>query len=129
MVYQKIINNIGAFLGVAMGISIQIGIESRNPLIPVVTFLVTIGVYQLTKGKIKRPVHDERTVLIHSKASNATFVIFLMGSYLVGSILLMMDTLGYGSYFQTGATIFLMGFIFAILHYVFRYYYHSKFGG
>lgn len=129
MVYQKIINNIGVFLGVAMGMSIQIGIESRNPLIPVVTFLVAIGVYQLTKGKIKRPVHDERTVLIHSKASNATLTIFVLGSYLVGAILLMMDRMGYTSTFQIGATIFLMGFTFAILHSVFRYYYHSKFGG
>ena len=129
MGYQKIYNNIPALIGAAIGVSIYIGITSRNPVIPVITSFLGLSVYLLIRRRIKRPVHDERTALIHAKASSATFTWFVLGSYLVGSILLMMDRLGYASFFQIGATIFVMGFTFSILHYVFRYYYHLKYGG
>ncbi len=129
MGYTTKYNYIPALIGAAIGVSISIGITSRNPLIPVITSLVGLSVYLLIRRRIKEPIHDERTALIHAKASSATLAIFVLGSYLVGSILIMIDRMGYTSYYQIGATIFAMGFTFSILHSVFRYYYHLKYGG
>jgi len=129
MGYQTKYNYIPPLIGAAIGISISKGIISRNPLIPVITSLVGISIYLLIRRRIKKPIHDERTALIHANASSATFTIFVLGSYLVGSSLIMMDRMGYTSYYQVGTTIFAMGFTFSILHFVFRYYYHLKYGG
>ncbi len=120
---------IPGLIGAAIGVSISIGFASRNPLIPVITTLIGLSIYLLIRGRIEKPIHDERTSLIHAKASSATFALFVLGSYFVGAILLMMDRMGYTGYYQIGTTIFVMGFTFSILHYFFRYYYHSKFGG
>jgi len=122
-------NYIIALIGPVIGVSISIGIESRNPLIPVLGTLIGLSIYLLIRGRIEEPIHDERTVLIHAKASSATFALFVLGSYLVGAILLIADRLGYTGYYQIGTTIFVMGFTFSIIHYFFRYYYNSKFGG
>ncbi len=129
MVRQIKYRYIPGLIGAAIGVSISIGITSRNPLIPVITTLIGLSIYLLIRGRIEKPIHDERTALIHAKASSATFALFVLGSYLVGTILLMMDRLGYTGYFQIGSTIFVMGFTFSIIHYFFRYYYNSKFGG
>ncbi len=129
MTDQKRYGFIPALIGVAIGISISIGIESRNPLIPVITCLVGIDCFLVFRRRVKEPIHDERTFPIHAKASSATFAIFVLGSFLVGSVLLMMDRMGYTGYYQIGSTIFVMANIFLILHFVFRSYYHRKYGG
>jgi len=127
--YQTKYNYIPALIGAAIGASISIGITSRNPLIPVITSLAGLSVYLLIRRRIKEPIHDERTALIHAKASSATVTIFVLGSYLVGTVLIIMGRMGYTSYYQIGATIFAMGFTFSILHSVFSYYYHLKYRG
>ena len=120
---------IPALIGAAIGVSISIGFTSRNPLIPVIISLVGLSAGLVYRQRVKEPIHDERTAFIHAKASSATFTIFVLGSYLVGSVLIMMGRMGYTGYFQLGTTIFAMAFIFSILHFVFRYYYHMKYGG
>jgi len=89
---------------------------------------ISILTYKLRR-RVEEPLHDERTVQIHAKASSATFTIFVLGSFLTGSALILMGRMGYTDHVQTGYTIFTMAFIFSVMHFVFRSYYHRKYGG
>lgn len=89
---------------------------------------LSILTYKLRR-RVEGPLYDERTVQIHAKASSATFAIFVLGSFLAGSFLILMDRMGHAGYLQIGSTVFAMAFIFSVLHFVFRGYYNKKYGG
>ncbi|MCW3992889.1 MAG: DUF2178 domain-containing protein [Candidatus Bathyarchaeota archaeon] len=90
--------------------------------------LGAIALYKLRR-RVEEPLYDERTVQIHAKATSATFTIFVLGSFLAGTAMILMGRMGYTGYFQIGSTIFVMAFIFSVMHFVFRIYYRRKYGG
>lgn len=129
MANQMRYSSIPALISAAMGLSISIGITSKHVITGIKGFLVGISAILVYRRRVQVPIHDERTILIYAKASSATFTIFVLGSFLVGSVLIMIDRMGYTGYFQIGSTIFALAFIFSMLHFVFRSYYHRKYGG
>jgi uncharacterized membrane protein len=89
---------------------------------------LSILTYKLGR-RVEEPLYDERTVQIHAKASSATIAIFLLGSFIAGSALILIDRMGHTGYFQIGSTVFAMAFIFSMLHFCFRSYYNREYGG
>ncbi|MFZ7138141.1 MAG: DUF2178 domain-containing protein [archaeon] len=116
---------IAAFMGVLMPLIIDIG----NPFLPV--FLVVFGLlftWILTR-KNQQTIVDERAKLINQKASNTSMSVFILGTTVVGLILLTLSNRGYPDFSPIAYTLMysVCGLLF--LFTLFGVYYRHKYGG
>ena len=119
----------------------------RNAVIVVIAALVAFGVVQnsifialvavtfgivalfiLRRGLIEI-AHDERTILISSKAASATFAIITVGMAAIGLSLVFLSGQGIGSYEQTGYLLAFQASIISVLNALLNYYYKNRLGG
>lgn len=92
---------------------------------------VTFGIvtlYLLRRG-LTEVVHDERTILIQSKAASATLAIITVSIAIIGLSLIFVSGRGIGNYEQAGYLLAFQANIIIALRVLLNYYYRQKLGG
>jgi uncharacterized membrane protein len=92
---------------------------------------VTFGIitlYLLRRG-LTEVEHDERTVLITSKAASATLAIITVGVAVIGLSLIFLSGQGIGNFEQVGYLLAFQANIILALRALLNYYYRNKLGG
>ena len=69
-----------------MGFLLGIGFQQDNTILVVLTFIIGISSLLYLRRHVDKPLHDERSSLISTKASAATFSAFTLGSLAVATI-------------------------------------------
>ena len=93
----------------------------------VVTF--SIVTLYLLRRRLKDIEHDERTVLIHSKAASATLAIITVGMAVIGLSLIFLSGQGIGNFEQVGYLLAFQANIILALNALSNFYYRNKLGG
>jgi uncharacterized membrane protein len=83
----------------------------------------------ILRSRVKIVTVDERTRLIHEKASTVTLQIFVLGALLLGFVLMVVSISGYADLSQSGGTLLYSASALAILHLILWHYYRRKYGG
>ncbi len=114
---------------VAIATVIAYGVVQNSIFIALaaVTFGI-ITLYLLRRG-LAEIVHDERTVLIRSKAATATLAIVTVTMAIVGLSLIFLSGQGIGNYEQIGYLLAFQTNIILVLNALLSYYYRNKLGG
>ena len=92
---------------------------------------VTFGI--VTLSLLRRGVteieHDERTILIRSKAASATLAIITLGMAVIGLSLIFLSGEGMGNYEQVGYLLAFQANIILAINALSSYYYRNKLEG
>jgi len=92
---------------------------------------ITLGIVALSliRRKITEIEHDERSILIHSKASLTTLALITVGMAIIGLSLIFLSGQGIGSYEQIGYVLAFQANIILALRALLTYYYRNQLGG
>ena len=102
----------------------------QNSIFIAVT-VVTFGVLSLSlvRRRLTEIEHDERTILIHSKAASSTLAIITVGMAVIGLSLIFLSGQGIGNFEQIGYVLAFQANIILALRAVLTYYYRNQLGG
>jgi uncharacterized membrane protein len=114
-----------AFMGGLMPLVVEVG----NPLLPLI--VVSLGLFftWILIRKDQRTLVDERVKLINQKASTTSMSVFLVGTTIVGLILLTVSNGGYHDFSQIAYTLMYSVCGLLVLFTFFGVYYRHKYGG
>jgi uncharacterized membrane protein len=87
-----------------------------------------IALYLLRRG-LTAIVHDERTILVRSKAASMTLAVITVGMAVIGLSLIFLSGQGIGNYEQAGYLLAFQANIVLATNAVMSYYYQHKLGG
>jgi len=123
--YQKIRT------AIAFSIAILVAYGAIQNSIFIVVMAVTLGIVTLyiSRRGLSEVVHDERTILIRSKAASATLAIITVGMAIIGLSLVFLSGRGIGNYEQIGYLLAYQANIILCLNALLSYYYRKKLGG
>jgi uncharacterized membrane protein len=116
---------IAALLGMSMPWLIMLG----NPLLPAVFIVVGMVFTWLLVRNDKRTLVDERAQMINQKAQSASMYTFLIGTAILGLILVTLGNGGYPDFFPLGYTLMYADCSLLVLNLIFGTYYRRKYGG
>lgn len=114
---------------VAIAILMAFGVVQNSILIALVG--VTFGIvalYLLRRG-LTEIVHDERTIIIRSKAASTTLAVITVGMAVIGLSLIFLSGQGIVNYEQIGYLLAFQTNIILALDALLNYYYKNKLGG
>jgi uncharacterized membrane protein len=103
-------------------------IQNNNFIVVVAVTLGIVALYASRRG-LSEVIHDERTVLIRSKAASATLAIITVGMAIIGLSLILLSGYGIGNYEQIGYLLVYQASIILCLNALLGYYYRNKLGG
>ena len=103
-------------------------IQNSNFLVVVAVTLGIVALYASRRG-LSEVSHDERTVLIRSKAASATLAIITVGMAIIGLSLILLSGYRIGNYEQVGYLLVYQACIVLFLNALLGYYYRHKLGG
>ena len=92
-----------------------------------VTFGI-VSLYLLRQG-LSEIEHDERTIIIRSKAASVTLAIITVGMAVIGLSLIFLSGQGVGDYEQVGYLLAFQALVILALRALLDYYYRQKLGG
>jgi uncharacterized membrane protein len=97
----------------------------------IVVVAVTLGIVVLhvLRRDLTEIEHDERTVLIRSKAASMTLAIITVAMAIIGLSLIFLSGQGIGNYEQAGYLLAYQANIVLALNALLNYYYRNKLGG
>ncbi len=123
--YLKIRNAI-AF---SIAMLVAYGVVQNNIFIVVVAVTGGIVVLHISRRGLTEIVHDERAILIRSKAASATLAIITVAMAIIGLSLVFLSRQGVGNYEQIGYLLAYQANIILCLNALLSYYYRNKLGG
>ena len=123
--YLKIRNAI-VFL---IAILVAYGAVQDNIFIAVVAVTGGIVALHISRRGLAEVAHDERTVLVRSKAASATLAIITVSMAIIGLSLVFLSRQGLGNYEQIGYLLAYQANIILCLNALLNYYYRNKLGG
>ena len=112
-----------------VAILVAYGAVQDNIFIVVVAVTVGIVALYISRRGLKETVHDERTILIRSKAASATLAIITVAMAIIGLSLVFLSRQGAGNYEQIGYLLAYQANIILCLNALLSYYYRNKLGG
>lgn len=112
-----------------MGFLLGIGFQQDNSLLVVLTFIVGISSLLYLRRRVEKPIHDERSSLISTKASSATFSAFTLGSLAVATILFYLGNTSNPECLQWSFGLAYIICAIMVLRFVFWIYYTRRYGG
>jgi len=112
-----------------MGLFLGIGFQQDNIILVALTFVIGISSLLYLRKRAKKPLHDERSSLISTKASAATFSAFTLGSLAVATILFYLGNTSNPEYLQWSFGLAYIICAIMILRFVFWIYYTWRYGG
>jgi len=116
-------------------IAILVAYGALQDNIFIVVSAVTGGIVALhisgarARAALTEIAHDERTVLIRSKAASATLAIITVSMAIMGLSLVFLSRQGVGNYEQIGYLLAYEANIILCLNALLSYYYRNKLGG
>jgi uncharacterized membrane protein len=113
----------------ATAILMAYAVLQNNISIAVVAVTSGIVALYISRRSLTEIVHDERTILIHSKAASATVAITTVAMAIVGLSLVFLSAQGIGNYEQIGYLLAYQATIILCLNALLGYYYRKKLGG
>ena len=122
-------NKIRSAIVFAIAILTAYGVLQNNIFIVVVAVTSGIVALYISRRGLTEIVHDERTILIRSKAASATVAITTVAMAIVGLSLVFLSGQGIGNYEQIGYLLAYQASIILCLNALLSYYYRNKLGG
>ncbi|MCW4016085.1 MAG: DUF2178 domain-containing protein [Candidatus Bathyarchaeota archaeon] len=116
---------LAAFLGALMPSLITIG----DPVLPIILMVGGIILTWVLVRKDRRTLVDERAQLISQKASATSLAVFLVGTALMGVVLVTLGNGGYPDFSPMGYTLMYSVCGLLMLNLLFGVYYRRKYGG
>jgi uncharacterized membrane protein len=114
---------------VAIGVLMAFGVVQNSIFIALAAITFGIVALYLLRQGLTEIEHDERTVLIRSKAASATLAIITVGMAVVGLSLIFLRGQGIENYEQIGYILAFQANIILALRAMLDYYYRNKLGG
>ena len=114
---------------VAIAVLMALGVVQNSIFIALAAVTFGIVTLSLLRRGLTEIEHDERTVLIRSKAASATLAIITVGMAVIGLSLIFLSGQGIGNYEQTGYLLAFQANIILALKALLNYYYGNKLGG
>jgi uncharacterized membrane protein len=114
---------------VAIGVLMAFGVVQNSIFIALAAITFGIVALSLLRRGLTEIEHDERTVLICSKAASATLAIITVGMAVVGLSLIFLRGQGIENYEQIGYILAFQANIILALRAMLDYYYRNKLGG
>ena len=114
---------------VAIAVLMAIGVVQSSIFIALAAVTFGIVTLSLLRRGLTEIEHDERTVLIRSKAASTTLAIATVAMSVTGLSLVFLSGQGTGNYEQIGYLLAFQALIILALRSVLDYYYKYKLGG
>ncbi len=114
---------------VAIAVLMAIGVVQSSIFIALAAVTFGIVTLSLLRRGLTEIEHDERTVLIRSKAASTTLAIATVAMSVTGLSLVFLSGQGIGNYEQIGYLLAFQALIILALRSVLAYYYKYKLGG
>jgi len=105
------------------------GVLQNNVLIVVAAVTLGIVALYISGRSLTEIVHDERTILIRSKAASATVAITTVVMAILGLSLILLDGQGIGNYEQIGYLLAYQATLILCLNALLSFYYRNRLGG
>ena len=112
-----------------MGFLLGLGFQQDSIILVVLTFIIGISSLLFLRRRVEKPLHDERSSLISTKASAATFSTFTLGSLTVAAVLFYLGNTSNPEYLQWSFGLAYIVCAIMILRFVFWAYYTRRYGG
>ena len=114
---------------VAIATLMALGVIQNSVFIALAAVTFGIITLSLLRRGLTEIEHDERTVLIRSKAASTTLAIVTLAMAITGLSLVFLSGQGIGNYEQIGYLLAFQAFIILALRALLNYYYRYKLGG
>ena len=114
---------------VAIAVLMAFGVVQNSIFIALAAVTFGIVGLSLLRRRLTEIAHDERTILILSKAASATLSIITVVMAVIGLSLIFLSGRGIVNYEQIGCVLAFQANIILALRAVLNYYYRNKLGG
>jgi uncharacterized membrane protein len=118
-----------AAIAVAIAVLMAFGVVLNSIFIALAAVTFGIVALSLLRRGLTEIEHDERTVLIRSKAASATLAIVTVAMAITGLLLVFLSGQEIGNYEQIGYLLAFQALIILALRALLDYYYRYKLGG
>jgi uncharacterized membrane protein len=122
-------NRIRTAIALATATLMAYAVLQNNIFIAVVAVTSGIVALYISRRDLTEITHDERTILIRSKAASATVAITTVAMAIVGLLTVFLSGHGIGNYEQIGYLLAYQATIILCLNAILSYYYRNKLGG
>jgi uncharacterized membrane protein len=127
---HKIVTVCRVAVAATMGVLIPWIIATGNPLLPVILIAAGMTFLWFLVRKDQQTLVDERAQLIKQKASATSMSVFILGTTIVGVVLVTLGNGGYpASFSSVGYTLMYSACVLMFLSVIFGIYYRHKYGG
>lgn len=116
---------------IVVTIAMLIAVAVIHNSIVIALAAVTLGIVSLSlvRRRLTEIEHDERSILIHSKAASTTLAIITVSMAIIGLSLIFLSGQGIGNYEQIGYVLAFQANIILALRALLTYYYRNQLGG
>ncbi len=112
-----------------IGFLFGLGFQQENMILVASAFVIGIPSLLYLKGNVEKPLYDERSSVISTKASAATFSAFTLGSLAVAAVLFYLGNTSNPEYIQWSFGLAYIVCAIMILRLFFWIYYTWRYGG
>lgn len=112
-----------------MGLLFGLGFQQDNMILVVSAFVIGISSILYLRRNVEKPLYDERSSAISTRASAATFSTFTLGSLVVAAVLFYLGTTSNPEYLQWSYGLAYIVCALMVLRLVFWAYYSWRYGG
>ena len=112
-----------------MGLLFGLGFQQDNMILVVSAFVIGISSILYLRRNVEKPLYDERSSVISTKASAATFSAFTLGSLALAAVLFYLGNTSNPEYLQWSYGLAYIVCALMILRLVFWTYYSWRYGG
>lgn len=113
----------------AMGFLFGLGFQQDNAILIASAFVIGVSSIVYFRRNVEKPIYDERSSVISTKASAATFSIFTLGSLAVAAVLFYLGSTSNPEYLQWSYGLAYTVCALMILRLFFWIYYTRRYGG
>jgi uncharacterized membrane protein len=114
---------------VAIAMLIAVAVIQNSVFIALAAVTFGIVTLSLVRRRLTEIEHDERSILIHSKAASTTLAIITVGIAIIGLSLIFLSGQGIGNYEQIGYVLAFQANIILALRALLTYCYRNQLGG
>lgn len=112
-----------------MGLLLGLGFQQDNTILILSAFLIGISSIVYLRRNVEKPLYDERSSAISTRASAATFSTFTLGSLAVAAVLFYLGSTSNPEYLQWSYGLAYIVCALMVLRLVFWVYYSWRYGG
>ena len=112
-----------------MGLLLGLGFQQDNTILILSALLIGISSIAYLRRNVEKPLYDERSSTISTRASAATFSTFTLGSLAVAAVLFYLGSTSNPEYLQWSYGLAYIVCALMVLRLVFWVYYSWRYGG